>query len=340
MRRGNGTGSVYKLQGKRRKPWVAVSSYIRDTDKVQVKVIVGYASKKTDAQMMLDAYNMGAYNLPDKITLNQVQLEWKESKTFSKASEKSYNMAWSYIDMYQNMKFAEIRTTHIQNTINEASRSGKSHATISKIKTLWNQLYKHALKNDIVNKDYSKYIDMPKSDKTEKVRFTDAEIKRLFEIEDPYANIPLILIYTGLRIGELMQLTRFNIDLDQMLITGGIKTDAGKNRIIPIHPKIQGFIRYWYNLGGNTLILNKRGESMTPDNYRESYFKPLMEQYGFRKELTPHSCRHTFASILSASGVDTLHIQKLIGHTDYALTANVYTHPEIKELQKAIKKMK
>lgn len=340
MRRGNGTGSVYKLQGKRRKPWVAVSSYITDTDKKQVKVIVGYATKETDAKKMLDAYNVGAYSVPDKITLKEVYDEWKKGKNFNKSAAKNYNMAWSYIETYKGMKFAEIRSKHIQNTINETFELGKSHSTISKVKSLWNQLYKHALKNDIVDKDYSKFVDMPKAETSEKVRFTDAEIKRLFEVDDPYITPILIMIYTGLRIGELMQLTKFNIDLDQMIITGGIKTDAGKNRIIPIHPKIQKYVRYWYNLGGNTLILNKRGESMTAGNYRESYFHPLMEQYGFRKELTPHSCRHTFASMLSASGVDTLHIQKLIGHTDYALTANVYTHPEIKELQKAIKKMK
>lgn len=105
----------------------------------------------------------------------------------------------------------------------------------------------YALQNDIVDKNYAKFVDLPKHEKTKKARFTDLEIRRIEKqaTEVPWADTVLILIYTGMRISELLNLTRFNVNLDAMLITGGIKTDAGRDRVIPIHPKIQAYGKQW-----------------------------------------------------------------------------------------------
>lgn len=340
MKRPNGSGTVYKLSGKRRNPWVAATSHTTDEEK-QVKKVLGYFPTKTEALKILESYRMGIYTPPEKITLEEVYNEWKE-REMSESAEYIYKMAWNYIDTLKGMRFADIRSIHIQRTIDDTKAKGKSTGTVGKVKLLWGQLYKHAMKNDIVSKDYSKYIEMPKSDSGEKIRFSDAEVKRIEKLaeKDPYASPILIMIYTGLRITELMELTRFNVDLDNMVITGGIKSDAGRDRIIPIHPKIQKHIRYWYNLNGPSLILTKRGVPMTSKNYRSNYFNPIMRKNGFRKELTPHSCRHTFPSMAAAAGMAPIHIQKIMGHTDYALTANVYTHPEIEELKKAMSVLK
>jgi site-specific recombinase XerD len=341
VRRANGTGSVYKLSGNRRKPWVAVSSSVIDGTKKQEKKILGYFKKETDAKMVLDAYNVGAYEVPDKIKLQEVYDEWFAQKERKVKSMHAYKFAWNYLSSLKGMKFADIRLVHLQNIVDAASDDGLSYNSIVSIKSLMSQLYKHSMKNDIVNKDYSKFVELPKRDSKAKVRFTDMEIKKLVKLakSDPYVNPILIMIYTGLRITELMELTRFNIDIEGMIITGGIKTDAGRDRIIPIHPKIQEYIRYWYDQGGESLILTKRGQPMKSTNYRDNYFNKIIEANGFRKELTPHSCRHTFASMLASAGADTLHIQKLIGHSDYSMTANVYTHPDVEELKKAIGKM-
>lgn len=343
MRRANGMGSVYKLSGKRRKPWISVSSHKETGTNKQVKTIIGYSATETEAKKLLEAYNMGVYEPIKNITLRKVYEEWKQQKerNISAQSMKMYRYAWNHLLPLGSMKFADIRTVHLQSIINDMDDEGLSYSTINLIKTLTGQLYKHANKNDIVNKDYSKYIDMPKKDKSDKVIFSDLEIKKLHEIavSDPYANPILIMIYTGLRISELMDLTRFNIDIEKMIITGGIKTDAGRNRIIPIHSKIQGYIRYWYDMNNDFLIATRTGIKMTSDNYRANFFNPLMEEHNFRKEITPHTCRHTFASKLAVAGVDTLHIQKLIGHADYALTANTYSHLDVRELEKAISKM-
>ena len=92
-------------------------------------------------------------------------------------------------------------------------------------------------------------------------------------------------------------------------------------------------------MNNTDFIVTKMGNKMNSENYRANFFNPIMEKYNFREEITPHTCRHTFASKLAIAGVDTLHIQKLIGHADYALTANTYSHLDVKELEKAVAKM-
>lgn len=343
MRRSNGMGSVYKLHGNRRRPWIAIKTHKIEGTNKQSKTIIGYAEKETDAKKLLEAYNVGVYEPVQNITLRKVYDEWKKQKERNTSDQtmKMYKYAWGRVSVLGSMKFAEIRTAHLQHIINEMDDAGLSYSTISLVKTFMSQLYRHANKNDIINKDYSKYIDLPKKDKSSKTTFTDIEIKKLHELaaNDPYINPILIMIYTGMRISELMDLTRFNIDLENMVITGGIKSEAGRDRVIPIHPKIQNYVIYWYEQSNEALIVTRKGRKMNAENYRTNFFNPLMEEYGFREDLTPHSCRHTFASKLAVAGVDTLHIQKLIGHADYALTANTYSHLEIDELKKAIGKM-
>ena len=148
----------------------------------------------------------------------------------------------------------------------------------------------------------------------------------------------MILIYTGLRISELLSLTRFNVSMEQQVITGGIKTDAGKDRVIPIHPKILKYFRQRYDQGGPALVCDDQGRRLTAKRYREKMYYPALEACGIR-QLTPHKCRHTFCSLLAERGADTLSIQRLAGHTDYAFTANEYSHPEIEALRREIGKL-
>jgi integrase len=98
-------------------------------------------------------------------------------------------------------------------------------------------------------------IDLPKTESSEKKRFTDYEIQKLKGCgSDPLVQVILILIGTGLRISELMSLTRFYDDLKARLLTGGLKTDAVGNRVIPIHPSIEKYLKYWLAKNGESLI--------------------------------------------------------------------------------------
>lgn len=339
MKNPNNFGSCYKLNGNRRKPWIARITVGWEGTK-QLYQTIGYFETKKEGIDALVMNRIDPIAPKANITLLELYTEWSDIK-YKKASPTSiygYKAAWNSLKKYEKVKFKELRTTHIQDVINILEDEGKSKSTMNMIKVLCKALYDYAMQNDIVNKNYAAFAKLPSSSDVKKERFTDLEIKKLEELATtvPFADTILIMIYTGMRISEMLELTKFNINIKDMVITGGIKTDAGKDRTIPIHPKIQKYILDWYNKNGSTLIF-KDGtkKNITPEYYRLYIYYPLLEYNGIRR-LTPHACRHTFASLMARAGVDTVYIQQLMGHVDYATTANIYTHVEIAELKKAI----
>jgi len=210
-----------------------------------------------------------------------------------------------------------------------------SRSSLEKIKVVAYMLCEYAMQNDIINKNYASFVRLPKSIKEEKQAFTDPEIKKMFDNDKCWTDTILMLIHLGMRINEFLGITRFDVHLDEQYIIGGNKTEAGKGRIIPIHPKIIEYVRKWYNYGGNYLICNDKGQAITDKAYRAKYYYPGLERLGIRK-LNPHCCRHTFASLMAKAGADTFSIQRILGHTKYSFTADTYTHTDIEGLKKAI----
>jgi len=181
-------------------------------------------------------------------------------------------------------------------------------------------------------------VKLPPARKPKKEAFTELEIRQIekaAEAGDIWVGTIMILLYTGMRVGELVTLTPFQVDLDARIITGGIKTDAGRDRPMPVHSRILSYVQYWYNTGGPRLI-HKDGKPINVNYYRKYCFYPALERAGVTRHLTPHATRHTFATLLARAGVQPAHIQALMGHSDYAVTANVYTHLAMDELRRAV----
>ncbi len=338
MRLPNGFGSIYKLSGNRRRPYVARKTVGWDDNGRQLFYIVGYFEKRGYALQALTEYNKHPIGERRDVTLGELYKEWSTSKFEKLASktQESYITAWKHLSTLEEMAVKDIRTSHIQNIIDSMSRQGLSRSSCHKVKVLASLLMKQAMADDITMKNYTEFVSLPENEKKGKQVFTDLEIHKIEEAakRDEWANTILILIYTGMRISELLGLTKFNIDIDNMLITGGVKTDAGKNRIIPAHPKIQQYIQYWHSIPGSYFI-QRNGDKVRANYYRKYLYYPTLEQLGVHK-LTPHATRHTFASLLGRAGANTKAIQEIIGHADYSTTANIYTHLDIGELRKAI----
>lgn len=344
MKSPNGFGSVYKLSGRRRRPWVAritsSKEMVRTSEGKEIarqgKKYVGYFETKTEA---LDALSMNRFNPiapKGNITLHELYDEWSavHYPRIGKTTQETYEAAWKNISRYKDVKFKELRTSHLQGVID--GLAGKSRSKLEKVKNLCILLYKYGLENDVVTKNYAEFLRLPKEDREEREIFSDLDIKKLQEKAGvPWVDTILIMIYTGLRITELLTLTKFNVDMEKQIITGGIKTEAGKNRVIPIHPKILPHIKRWYDKNGETLICTEKGKQLSARYYREKKYYPALETVGVKK-LTPHACRHTFASLLARAKADPLYIKQLIGHSDYAFTANTYTHTQIQDLKNAV----
>lgn len=337
MRLPNGYGSVYKLSGNRRKPWIARKTIGWDDTGKQMYQTIGYFEKRQDALNALAEFNKNPYDIEvSTITFAEVFDKWKEGKfdTISKSNINGYNAAFKISEALHNLKFVEIRTKHMQDVIQNCN---KGHGTKRKIKVLFNQLFKFAMENDIVSKDYSDYVDVGKNTEgSSRKAFTKKEINRLFEVVDhiDYVDTILIMIFTGLRIGELLIIKTSDIDMKNRTIIGGIKTEAGKDRVIPISDKILSLVAKRMANSYEYFIANEDGMPLKYDNYYRDKFIPIMDQLGMDHK--PHDCRHTFATLMSNAGADTVALQKIIGHASYQTTANIYTHKDIEELKKAI----
>lgn len=353
MRSPNGFGSCFKLNGNRRRPWVArittgwttavAKRGKRKGQEVQRQLYqtVGYYESYEQAFDALTKHRLEPVSPKATMTLEELYKEWSEGafQYISKQTQDNYRAAWKRLSKYAGAKVKEVRSAHFQAVIDSCHKDGMSRSTLEKIRIVAVQLMNYAMENDIVSKNYAKFIRLPKAEKESKARFTDLEIKKLLDRADAdeWTSTVLILIYTGLRISEMLGLTQFNVDTKRHLITGGIKTDAGKNRVVPIHPKIRKYVLEWHRKNGQALICDENGKALSAKQYRKKYYAAL--EAAEVRRLVPHACRHTFCSMLAEKGADTLSIQKLAGHADYGFTANEYTHPEVDKLRKAIAKI-
>ncbi len=347
MRLPNGYGSVIKLSGNRRNPYLILKTagwhYDKEKDKqVQDYLIIGYAPTKAEGLQMLAEYNKNPFNIAaSKITFQEVYDKWSSSKfrTISDSNVKGYAASYKLCETLYNKVFKEIRLADLQYVVDAC---GKNYPTLRKLKVLFGQLYDYAMKNDICSKDYSEFVDIVKfkdrnPNKMERNKFTKEEISRLWEQQDDkYYQIILMLIYTGVRISELLDLKKENVHLDKQYFDVLVSKTENGIRKVPIADKVLPIFKSWYDdTNSEYLIHTENGEQFKYRNYYDSYFKPLMEQLGFTQ--TPHCCRHTCVSMLAEAHIDQTVIKKIVGHSGaMTLTEKVYTHLDIEELINAI----
>jgi len=190
--------------------------------------------------------------------------------------------------------------------------------------------------HEIINKDYSALFSQSSGENKEqkKFPFSDEEVQTLWEHKEfPFCDLVLVALYTGLRAKELLLLENSNIDLDNDTMVGGMKTTAGTNRMVPIHPLIKYIIIDHYNIDNQYLFLNERSESMSYDQYL-GRFKKIMGF--FHMKHSPHETRHTFITKAKEVGIDDNVIKLIVSHEIRDITEKVYTHRNVDELKSEI----
>lgn len=349
MKRANGTGSIVKLSGSRRRPYVVRISYRDQYGNLKQKSL-SYHAKAAEAQDALARYNQsrvaGTATAPDQLsmTVGQVYEAWsaREFKKLKAASISSHQAAWNKrISRFKDRKMRDMTLDQWQSILDEDEDEGRSQSLINNDFILIKALYRYSMERDIVMKDYSEYLDIPSVDpKKAKGAFTDLQMAKLEKMARdgvPWADTVLMLCYTGFRISEFLALTRFSYHADGDYLQGGGKTQAGKDRIVPVHPKIKPYLSSWLKQGGDTII-TKDGEAVPAYWFRSVAFQPIAQELGV-PEATPHWCRHTFATRLHAAGVDELTCKWLMGHSTAKDVTQGYTHKSLDVLQKAVQKI-
>ena len=241
------------------------------------------------------------------------------------------------------MRMKDIRPNHMEGVIRDA-KVGQS--TKQRMKSLYNMLYRYALKAEIVDKNYAQMCDSVKSGDPQIIRvpFSDDEIQSLWDhVDFPFVDMVLVGIYTGWRPQELCVLRVDDIDIENMTMTGGLKTDAGKNRIVPIHPRIQPLVLRRYDQavakGSATFFFDvesQTGLGMTYDKYRLRWNKI---QSALHMTHRPHDTRHTFITLAKAAGVDEYILKLIVGHAIHDVTEKVYTHRTIEQIRAELLKI-
>lgn len=346
MKRANGTGTIVKLSGNRRKPY-AVRVPARDRRGYVCQKTLSYHTKQIEAQAALEEYNRnlreGAAPAAEKLsmTVQSVYDLWSARKyeKAGKASVASYRASWARLEPLAGLKMRDITIDHLQGVIDSGEAAGLSRSSLSNDKVLMRALYKFAMERDIVAKDYSAFVTLPAAEaKYEKGAFSELQVKKLEQMAAagvPWADTVLMLCYTGFRISEFLSLTPFSYDRDGDYLRGGMKTEAGKNRVVPVHPKIKPYLLRWLERGGETIICTVNGKRLSDKVYRSSLFRPIAEALGV-PQATPHWCRHTFATRLHAAGAQELEQKRLLGHANKDVTEH-YTHTDLEQLRAAIR---
>lgn len=353
MRLPNGYGSVYKLSGNRRKPWVARKTtgwtYNEDTGKsYPVYFFVGSYKSKSEALQALADYNKDPFDLHiEQMTLEELYDRWSDEhfEVISHSNIVGVKAAWKLCEPIKDMRLFDLKLDHFQKICDE---SGKNAPTLKKLKITLGLMYDYAVKREIVSKekrDMIRYIDIKKAGNPNAYNrkpFTKEQVEQLWTYtSNEYMTVALILIYTGLRIGELLQLEKKDIHLDdRWFFVRESKTESGI-REVPIAEKVVPLFEHWISKDCDHLMCAPDNQPFTGKNgyhrYYNTYWKPLMQEVNI--DHRPHDTRHTCISLLTEAGVDERIIKKIVGHKGQGVTETVYTHIELPLKLEAINKI-
>lgn len=325
-----------------------------------------YFSTYNEAYAALVEYNKNPYDLDDDITVMQLYEKWSDEyfKKIKDTSTRTITSAWKYCSSVYRMRVRDVRAHHIKGCMDLGTVEYKgeikraSASTKERIKSLFNLMLDYALEHDLVDKNYARTFDVPddvlkeiENEKKQHISFTDDEMKTLWENEKniAYVNIILFQCYTGFRPQELGLIKLENVDLERNIIIAGIKSEAGRNRAVPIHPKIKRITKelydkakekdYEYLIYCDDEIVNSRHNiKLTYDKYEYRY-KLVIDELKLNPEHRAHDPRKQFVTMAKKYKVDEYAIKRIVGHKIKDLTEKTYTDRDIQWLIEEINKI-
>lgn len=342
MKLPNGFGSIKYLGSGRRNPYAVYPPVENWGPKGPITPkALAYKATWEDAYEVLTTYHMerdGKIRVHRNVFIDRSPLfsevyeHFYEEKfrggprQYSDATKTSTRAAYNNCAPLHDIPWNQIRYDDLQAVINNCPLK---HASLELIVSLLHQMYRYALKYEICEKDYSQflYIPIPEDDESG-VPFSDKDLAVLWQHqEDPVCEMLLIMCYSGFRIAAY---TDMEINLSDGYFRGGVKTAAGKNRIVPIHSAITDLVLRRHD-GGRDLL------RQSPQSFRaQMYF--TLSQIGIKKH-TPHDCRHTFSALCERYNVRENDRKRLLGHSFSDITNSTYGHRNLEELRTEIEKI-
>lgn len=339
MRLPNGYGSVFKLSGRRRRPYIARKTVGYTESGKQIYSVIGYYETKEEALTALANYNQ--QDIPEpSITLAKVYQLWYpiHARQVSSSTATSYKNSYNHLAKISAMPIAKIKYRHLQEVLDTMRSKGLSYASLKKVRSLINQLFAHAIINEWIDKAYGQYLQMGKNTPVRPHKtFTRQQINRVWQCKSVDTDLTLILLYTGMRVGELLQLKKSNVNLKQKyfdIVTS--KTKSGI-RIIPLHPRILPIVERRLEKKRKYLFVDETGQPLTYAKAATQFDKAMK---AIKAKHTTHDCRHTVATLLDAAGANKVARDRLLGHASSNVGDSVYTHKTLTHLRKVINLLK
>ena len=353
FKRKNGYGSVYRLSGRRSRPYIAIVTdkceyNPQDRRYHQKRIPLGYYQSRDEAIAALFLHNQRVQqteqkSTPSGDTFHDIYEEWKQIhfRELSDSMIRTWEAAFHLFEPIHMKAFKELRPIDLENCI----MGPNLHSTTRvRMKGLCNQLYKYAIKAGITEKNPVPLLDRIKPDPPIYPHrpFSEDELRLLWSKRAlPYVDLVLIACYTGLRPTELITLRFDDISVSDSELHCGIKTNAGKNRCIPIHPQILPLLERYTKSKPismkDPLILSPDLRPLDYPAYRYR-FRNIMDQ--FHMQHRPHDTRHTFITLAKEDGLDEYILKLIVGHAISDLTEKVYTHRTEKQLHAELQKLR
>lgn len=349
MKRGNGTGAIVRVSGKRRrKPYQVIVTRGWTDEGKQIRQSLGYFKTQDEATIHLANYNEKPHDITGgKATFSDVYETWCKQK-FPNISQSNINgikAAYKRCSFLYNKKFKDIGIDDLQYVFDTADCN---YPTLRKIRSLLSQLYTYAVPRKLTDRDYSEAINIEKfkdknPNKRNRTAFTADQIEKIKTLDNTeVAQTVLMLIYSGMRIGEFLNLKKADCHLYEHYIdVVSAKTESGIRKV-PISDKTLPYWQHFYDSSDSEYLISMDGRDFSKDRgytaYKDTYWAPFMEALEFGKR-DIHETRHTCSTMLHEAEIYPAKIARILGHTGKTIAENVYTHLDIQELIEAINKI-
>lgn len=365
MKNPNGYGSVIKLGGRRRKPYAVRISSMQELPDGTVKrryTYLAYFSRPDAAIRYLADYNSGNV-LPEHMkyadvpTFAELYEKWKVYRNSMKNkpsdnSWRSYDIAFGHLSMLHHRKITSLKAIDLQNALN--THSNKSRSSVTAIRVVLKGIYSYAIMNEYIDSDLTLYLHYDSTDTQTSIhsRFSDEEIRLLWKNLYIVNNVDIVLIYiyTGLRPTELLEIRTENVHLQERYMVGGLKTENGYDRLIPLCDKVLPLIQNRYDPARKYLINNKMGNHYTYGSFTNGNWNAVMRKLELAH--SPHDGRYTFISMADEVGINPVCLKIIVGHavadadrlnfktnSGIDITKGIYTQKSMEQLLSEVNKL-
>lgn len=367
----NGFGQITEIRNTRlRNRFRAMVTIGRTADGKYKRRILkpqGYFATYNDAYEALMEYNKNPYDLNTNISVKDLYERWSEiyyDSLSSDSGSRTYKAAWNYCSELYDMRAMDVRARHIKGVmengfvIKKGEKCFASPSIKSRIKSMFNMMFDYALEYEIVDKNYARTFNLSddiikdiEKERKPHITFTEDEMELLWGYAHTrkYVDIVIFQCYSGFRPQEIGLIRLDQIDLDNWIIKSGMKTPSGKNRTVPVHPKVRFIVKKYYKeavgldseylFNATDATTHKNSLKMTYDKYAYR-FRNICEDLGLNPEHRPHDGRMHFITMAKKYELNEYAIKYIAGHKINDITEKIYTQRKDSWLIEEMKKIK